>query len=147
MRTRALASGAVAGALALVTLAVVHGDHRPLFDGLTSGAGLACVIGSGAAGVLTLALVARGAFEPARVTAAAAVALVVVGWVAAQSPDLIPGRLTLHAAAAPDATLQALLIAAGGGAVVLVPSLVLLYRLVLRGVVQTPYKPLDGSEP
>jgi cytochrome d ubiquinol oxidase subunit II len=142
MRTRALASGAVTGALALGALAVVHGDARPLFDGLTSGAGLACVLGSGAAGVVTLGLVAGGRFEPARFAAAAAVAFVLVGWVAAQSPDLIPGRLTLQQAAAPDGTLTALLISFAAGAVVLVPSLALLYRLVLRGVVEAPYKPL-----
>jgi cytochrome d ubiquinol oxidase subunit II len=143
LRTRALASGAVTGALALAALVVVRGDFRPLFDGLTSGLGLACVLGSAAAGAGTLALVARGAFEPARYAAAAAVALVVVGWVAAQSPDLIPGRLTLQQAAAPDSSLAALLIALAIGAVFLVPALVLLYRLVLRGVVETPHEPLD----
>jgi cytochrome d ubiquinol oxidase subunit II len=143
LRMRALASGAGTGALALATLVVVRGDYRPLFDGLTSGGGLACAIGSAVAGVVTLALVGRGAYEVARVSAAAAVALVIAGWVAAQSPDLIPGHLTLQQAAAPDASLTALLISLGAGSLLLVPALALLYRLVLRGVVETPYEPLD----
>jgi cytochrome d ubiquinol oxidase subunit II len=143
LRVRALVSGAATGALALVTLAIVRSDYRPLFDGLTSGLGLACGIGSAIAGVVTLGLVARGAYEAARYAAAASVAFVIAGWVAAQSPDLIPGHLTMSAAAAPDATLTALLISLAGGAVLLVPSLVLLYRLFLRGVVATEYQPLD----
>ena len=143
LRLRALASGAVAGAIALVTLLIVRSDFRPLFDGLTSGLGLACVLASALFGVVTLALVVRGAYEIARYAAAAAVAFVIAGWVAAQSPDLIPGHLTLSAAAAGDATLKALLISLAAGAVVLIPSLILLYRLFLRGVVATEYQPLD----
>jgi cytochrome d ubiquinol oxidase subunit II len=143
LRLRALGSGVVTGALALAALVVVRGDARPLFDGLTSGLGLACVLLSGAAGVATLAFVAARRFEPARYAAAGAVTCVVVGWAAAQSPDLIPGHLSLDDAAASDAVLSALLISFAVGAVVLVPSLVLLYRLFLRGVVHAPYERLD----
>ena len=90
LRVRALGRGAVTGVLALVTLVVVRGDYRPLFDGLTSGLGLACVIASAVAGVVTLALVAGGRFELARYASAAAVTFVVAGGVEAQSPYLIP---------------------------------------------------------
>ena len=41
-RARALGTGAVAGALAIAGLAVVHGDAPALYDGLTTGAGLVC---------------------------------------------------------------------------------------------------------
>jgi cytochrome d ubiquinol oxidase subunit II len=143
MRLRALGSGVATGALALAALVVVRVDARPLFDGLTSGLGLACVVGSGVAGAATLLLVAARRFEPARYAAAGSVTFVVLGWVAAQSPDLIPGHLSLEDAAASDPVLSALLVAFGVGAIFLVPSLVLLYRLFLRGTVQTPYKPLD----
>jgi len=67
----------------------------------------------------------------------------VLGWALAQSPDLLPGQLTLDEAAAGDATLAAILIAIGIGALVLVPSLVLLYRLVLRGTLDQQFEPLD----
>jgi cytochrome bd ubiquinol oxidase subunit II len=142
-RTRALGSGVLAGALALAGLLVVRSDARALFDGLTSGAGLACVLVSGAAGVGTLLLVARGRHEPARFVAAVSVAAIVAGWAFAQRPYLLPPELTLDEAAAPDATLAAVLAGIGIGAVILVPSLWLLYRLVLRGVLDQRFEPLD----
>jgi len=142
-RARALGSGAVAGALALGGLLVLRSDARDLYDGLTSGAGLACVAVSAVAGVVTLGLVARGRHEPARFTAAAAVAAIVAGWALAQRPYLLPPDLTLERAAAPDATLAAVVVGLGIGAIVLVPSLWLLYRLVLRGVLDQRFEPLD----
>jgi cytochrome bd ubiquinol oxidase subunit II len=142
-RIRALATGVLAGALALGGLLVLRSDARSLYDGLTSGAGLACVAGSAVAGMATLALVGRERHEPARYTAAAAVAAIVVGWALAQDPYLLPPELTLDQAAAPDATLAAVLVGMGIGAVILVPSLWLLYRLVLRGVLDQRFEPLD----
>src|SRR5262249_34613362 len=85
-RARALAAGVVAGAVALGGLFVVRSDARSLWDGLTSGAGLAAVLVSVAAGCTTLALVYRSRFGPARVSAALAVAAVVAGWALAQRP-------------------------------------------------------------
>jgi cytochrome bd ubiquinol oxidase subunit II len=131
-RVRALAMGLVAGALAVGGLAVLREDSRPLFDGLTSGAGLAAVLVSALAGLVTLALVRAERYEPARFSAALAVAAIVAGWGIAQSPDLLPG-LTIEDAAAGRSTLWALLISIAAGLVILVPSLALLYGLVLRG--------------
>jgi cytochrome bd ubiquinol oxidase subunit II len=131
-RVRALAMGLVAGALAAGGLIVLREDARPLFDGLTTGAGLAAVLLSGLAGLVTLALVRAGRYEPARFSAALAVAAIVAGWGIAQSPDLLPG-LTIEDAAAGRSTLWALLISIAAGLVILVPSLALLYGLVLRG--------------
>jgi len=81
--------------------------------------------------------------EAARYTAAAAVTAITVGWAAAQSPFILPGEITLEAAAASDATLSATLLAMGVGALVLVPSLWLLYRLVLQGKLDQSFEPLD----
>ena len=131
-RRRALVSGVVAGAIAIGGLAVLHQDARELFDGLTEGPGLAALLASVAAGIATLALVARSRFEPARYTAAAAVAAIIVGWVAAQSPTFLPG-MTVEQAAAGSSTLIALLVGLGIGAFILVPSLFVLFRLVLAG--------------
>jgi cytochrome d ubiquinol oxidase subunit II len=131
-RVRALAMGLVAGALAVGGLVVLREDSRPLFDGLTSGAGLAAVLVSALVGLVTLALVRAGRYEPARFSAALAVAAIVAGWGIAQSPDLLPG-LTIEDAAAGRPTLWALLISIAAGLVILVPSLALLYGLVLRG--------------
>jgi cytochrome d ubiquinol oxidase subunit II len=142
-RARALGSGVASGAAALIGILVVRGDARPLFDGLTSGGGLAMVLVSAAAGVATLALVWAERYGLARFVAAVAVAAIVVGWALAQDPYLLPGRLTLDQAAAGDATLAAVLIGIGVGSAILGPSLWFLYRLVLQGRLDQSYEPLD----
>jgi cytochrome d ubiquinol oxidase subunit II len=142
-KRRALGAGLVTGAAAIGSLLVVRSDARELFDGLTSGAGLAAVSVSALAGVVTLALIATNRFGPARLSAAAAVAAMTVGWALAQDPYVLPGELTLAEAAASDATLTALVIGVGLGMIVLVPSLWWLYRLVLQGTLDTEYEPLD----
>jgi cytochrome bd ubiquinol oxidase subunit II len=132
-RARALGSGVAAGALAIAGLAIVNSEAPDLYDGLTSGAGLACVIGSAVAGLVTLALEWRERFEIARYTASAAVAAIVAGWAFAQQPYLLPPDLTVAEAAAPDSTLTALLIAATLGMALLVPALTWLFRLAVSG--------------
>ena len=135
-RIRALASGVVAGALALAGLLVIRVSAVSLWHGLTSGLGLALVLVSALAGVVTMVLVFLGRFGPARVSAALAVAAVIAGWAAAQSPLLLPG-LTVAEAAAGRSTLIATIVGVAVGAVVLVPSLAVLYSLVLRGRLDT----------
>ena len=131
-RTRALAAGAVAGAVALGGLFVMHSDAERIYDGLTSGSGLVGVAASGAAGAATMIFVARRRLEPARWSAAVAVGAIVAAWALAQQPQLLPG-LTVEQAAAGDATMVTLLVSMAIGAVILIPSLVLLFGLVIRG--------------
>ena len=131
-RARAMVTGAVAGALAFAALIVVHEDARRIWDGLTSGWGLVPLAVSAVAGVATLVMVQAGRYEAARVAGAAAVTAVVAGWGVAQRPEMLPG-LTIHQAAAGHATLVALLIAVAAGALLLTPSLALLFRLTLQG--------------
>ena len=135
-RLRALSSGVVAGALAVAGLLVLRADARPIWDGLTSRAGLVMVVVSAAAGLATLVLVRRSRFGPARASAALAVAAIVAGWALAQRPYLLPG-LTVSEAAAGRSTLIAVVVSVAIGAVVLVPSLILLFRLFLRGRLDT----------
>ena len=142
-RARALGAGAVAGVLAAGGLLVLRSDARALYDGLTSGGGLAMVLVSAAFGVVTLALVWVGRFGLARFSSAAAVAAVVVGWALAQRPYVLPPELTLDQAAAADATLSAVVIGVSAGFVILAPSLWLLYRLVLQGRLDQEYEPFD----
>lgn len=146
-RRRALGAAVAAGALALGGILLVRDQAPELYDGLTSGAGLTMVIVSAIAGVVTLALVWRERFGLARVTSAAAVGAIVVGWGLAQRPDFLPGELSVEQAAAGDATLTVLLIAVGAGLIVLVPSLVLLYRLVLSGRLDTEFRPITAGDP
>jgi cytochrome d ubiquinol oxidase subunit II len=132
-RARALGSGVVAGALAIAGLLVVRSEVPDLYDGLTSGLGLVCVLLSAAAGLVTLWLEWSERFELARYTAAAAVAAIVAGWAAAQEPYLLPRDLTVDEAAASNPTLVALLASTAIGMLVLVPALVWLFRLALSG--------------
>jgi cytochrome d ubiquinol oxidase subunit II len=136
-RVRALAAGLTAGAIALAGLFVVHEDARPIWDGLTSGAGLVAVLVSLAAGGVTLWLVRAGRFEPARATSAVAVAAIIAGWGFAQSPTFLPG-LSVEDAAAGRSTLVTLIVAVVLGALFLAPSLWLLFGLKLRGRFDAP---------
>jgi cytochrome bd ubiquinol oxidase subunit II len=145
-RARALGAAIVAGAMAIGGLAVVRSDARHLYDGLTSDAGLAFVLASALAGLVTIGLVWRGRFEPARYTGAAAVAAIGAGWLAAQWPDLLPGELTVEQAAAGKETLAVLLIGVAIGAILLVPSLWYLFRLVLSGRLDKEFHPITAGE-
>jgi cytochrome d ubiquinol oxidase subunit II len=141
-RWRALVAGVVSGGLALAGLFVMRGSGLDL----TEGAALALVCVSGVAGLATLGLCWASRFGLARLTAALAVAAVIVGWAAAQAPRFLPG-MTVTQAAAGSSTLVALIIAVACGAVVLVPSLALLYTLFLRGRLDTPESHAAGEAP
>jgi cytochrome d ubiquinol oxidase subunit II len=131
-RKRALAAGVIAGAIALAALAVLRSDASPLYHRLLEGRALPTLLISVLAGVVTLALVWRRRYEPARYSAAVAVAAIVAGWALAQAPTLLRG-LTIAQAAASHDTLVAVIVAVVAGAVILFPSLALLFGLVLRG--------------
>jgi len=141
-RRRALLAGALSGALALAGLPVMRGSGLDL----TKGAALALVCVSGAAGLATLALCWASRFGLARLTAALAVAAVVVAWAAAQAPRFLPG-MTVTQAAAGMSTLVALVITVCCGLAVLVPSLALLFVLFLRGRLDTPESHAPGEAP
>ena len=145
-RTRALGAAAIVGALAIAGIFVVKGDAPDLYDGLTSGLGLGAVIVSALAGLITLRLLWRRRFGPARLTSAVAVGAVTGGFALAQQPDFLPGVLTLEQAAAGDATLIALLGCLVLAAAILLPSLSLLYRLTLRGTLDTEFNPIVAGD-
>ena len=64
----------------------------------------------------------------ARLAAAAQASLILWGWTLAQYPYLVPPTHAIRDAAAPRATLELLLAALVAGAIILVPSLVYLFR-------------------
>jgi cytochrome d ubiquinol oxidase subunit II len=128
----ALISGLAAGAVALVGIAVLHADAPELFHGLTHRA-LPLVVVSAVAGVTGLGLLLRRRFISARAAAAAAVAAILWAWGAAQYPALLVGSTKVSEAAANASVLSAVLWVLGLGAVVLVPSLWLLYATFQRG--------------
>jgi cytochrome d ubiquinol oxidase subunit II len=138
-RLRALAAGVAAGAVAIAGIVVLRFDAHRLFTHLTQGAGLPALILSLVAGITTLALIWRRRYEPARYTAALAVASTIAGWALAQQP-LFLRDLTVHQAAAGHDTQVAIVVAVLAGGLILFPSLALLFRLTLSGQ-------LDHAEP
>ena len=71
-------------------------------------------------------------YQLARLAAAAQVSLVLWGWALVQYPFIVPPLVTIRDAAAPRITLELLLTALAIGAVVLIPSLVYLFRTFSR---------------
>jgi cytochrome bd ubiquinol oxidase subunit II len=129
-RRRAFYAGVVCGALALLTF-LLSADSAPRLH-----AGLSVRRWSwplhlltGLAAVGALAAIIGRRYRLARGLAAAQVALVVLGWGVSQYPYLMPPYLTLRSASAPAATQTLLLIALCAGALVLFPSLRLLFRV------------------
>ncbi len=131
-RARALVSGAVAGVAAVAGLVALRSDAHHTYHELVFGRALPALVVSAVAGLATLGLVRRRRYEPARYTAALAVAAVIAGWALAQAPDLLPGY-TIEHAAAPRDTLIAVVVAVIAGGIILFPSLVVLFRLTLAG--------------
>jgi cytochrome d ubiquinol oxidase subunit II len=131
-RARALIAGALAGAIALGGLFVIHAHAYLLYHGLVEGDGLPALIVSVLAGIAAIMLVWLRRYELARYTAALAVAAIIAGWALAQQPTFLPG-LTIAQAAAPHDTLVVVVVAVLAGGAILFPSLALLFRLVLGG--------------
>jgi cytochrome d ubiquinol oxidase subunit II len=87
------------------------------------GRALPLVIIAALAGVLTLALLHRRAYRPARFSAAVAVGAAVTGWGVAQYPWMFVDQLTIQEAAGASTTLEALLVVVAFAAVSVLPSL------------------------
>ncbi|MBV8218926.1 MAG: cytochrome d ubiquinol oxidase subunit II [Solirubrobacterales bacterium] len=144
-RRRALGAGAVTGAVAIAGIFVVHADRHKLFHSLLTGRALPAVVASVLAGIFTLVLVFRRRYQPARYTAAIAVAAIIAGWALSRWPTILPG-LTIRRAAAPHDTLVAVTICVLGGVIILLPAMGWLFRLALTGrfttADQTPAPPV-----
>jgi cytochrome d ubiquinol oxidase subunit II len=130
-RRRAMAAAVVAGGLAIGAIPVLAIDAPLLADGLTA-RGWPFVIASGALGAAALALLWRDRPRGTRACAVGAVVAVMVGWGVAQYPYILPPSMTFQDAAAPSGSLEALLVIFVVAAVVIAPSLALLYSLDQR---------------
>ena len=137
---RALAMAVLAGAAALGGIFALREDARFVYDGLV-GPALPLVILSAVAGLAALVILVRavrGGFgrldalilRPAAVGAAVTV---IWGWFVAQHDYLIPEQLTIDEAAGASAALTTVIVVFGIAAVLVVPSLALLFTLSQRG--------------
>jgi cytochrome d ubiquinol oxidase subunit II len=135
---RALGAAVVAGALAIAGLFVLNSEASYVYDRLLS-EGLPLVILSLLCGAAALTALARGGRRPLRPLAGAAVVAVIWGWGVAQFPYLLPTSLRIDQAAAPDPTLTIVLIVFGIAAVLVLPSLGLLYTLAQRDLLESEH--------
>jgi cytochrome d ubiquinol oxidase subunit II len=127
-RTRALGAGLTAGALAGVGLLAVRADAPILWKGMLQD-GWPLVALSAIGGLTSFGATFRGRERVARLGAAIAVGSVVAGWGVAQWPYLIVPDLTASDAAAPASSLRPIAIGFAIGAALVLPSLLLLFRV------------------
>jgi cytochrome d ubiquinol oxidase subunit II len=128
---RALAAALVAGGFALAGIFALHSEARYIFDRLTA-EGLPLVIVSALCGLAVVGMLLRGAHRGLRPFAAGAVVAVIWGWGIAQFPYLLPTSLKITQSAAPTDTLTTVIVVFLIAAVLVLPSLGLLYWLSQR---------------
>lgn len=141
-RRRALAAGRIFALLALVALVLSRWGAPYIWDRLTSGWGVVVVLLALALAAISGWAVYTRRFLLARGTAAAEVALLLIGWASAQYPYLIVDDMTYKQAAASHAMLKVFLIVFAIGSVFLIPSLVLLFS-VFKGMNPATDAPVD----
>jgi cytochrome d ubiquinol oxidase subunit II len=135
-RRRAVTAAIATGVVAIVGLFVLRQDADRLYSRLLD-RGWPLVALSVVAGIVALAATIGGPLRrrPAfvRLLGALAVAAVLAGWGVAQYPYLLGTHLTIYAASAPVATMNALGVVALAAVVLVVPSLGWLFLLTHRG--------------
>jgi cytochrome bd ubiquinol oxidase subunit II len=129
-RVRALWSGVALFLVAFGALLLAR-EQAPLMGVglLVSPWSLPFHVATGLAAIAVLAALWWRRYHLARVAVGLQVSLILWGWGVSQYPYLVPPDLTIEGAAAPAATLRLVLIALGLGIVVLLPSLVYLFRV------------------
>jgi cytochrome d ubiquinol oxidase subunit II len=135
-RRRAVRATFAVWILGLLPVSIARLSEPGLFAALTGPAAISAIAIAMLLGIGVLAAVAFHRDALARVVVGAQVLAVLGGWFGAQAPALVPGRWTFATAASPPATLDAFLVVAAGGAVVLIPSLLLLFA-VFKGPART----------
>lgn len=137
----ALAMAVIAGGAALAGVLALRDDARFVYDGLV-GPGLPLLILSALCGLAALGLLVRGVARGfdrwtttlLRPAAVGAVVPVIWGWFVAQHPYLLPTNLTIDEAAGASASLTAMIVVFVVAALLVLPSLALLYVLSQRGM-------------
>jgi cytochrome d ubiquinol oxidase subunit II len=132
-RWRALIAAATTGTIA-VFLPLLSAGTVPVMGQRLLGSWWSYPVLFGTAAVAGIAISAllRRRYRLARLAAGAVVTLLLAGWAAAQFPLLVPPDLSIALAAAPRATQRLVAWALALGAVVLIPSLVYLFRIFKR---------------
>jgi cytochrome d ubiquinol oxidase subunit II len=150
-RLRALLASAACASATLVGAVILHLDAPQLFHGFTHRA-LPISLLSALAALVSIGLLVARRYRSARVAAAIGVAAVLWAWGIAQWPYMVPPTLTVAGAAAATPTLDALIVTAAVGSVLLLPALACLFVLKGRGLLrepdtENPLAPVTTSSP
>jgi cytochrome d ubiquinol oxidase subunit II len=139
---KALWTGAVTGAVALLAVFPLRADAETLVSRL-EGRGSVPVVVSAVAGFVALVLLRQKRWAIARVAAVAAVAAIVIGWGVGQFPDVLVDHATIDDVSGAHSTMVGLVVTFGIAAVTVVPSLLWLFALVQRAPA-APTEPAAG---
>ncbi|WP_165065302.1 cytochrome d ubiquinol oxidase subunit II [Paludisphaera rhizosphaerae] len=129
-RSKALASAVSLGLIAWVVYLLARTNAPLIYEGLDRsrwGAPLRFATGAAAIGAM-VALVLRR-YGTARLAAVVQAALILWGAGMAQYPYIVPPHIDVAQSTAPPIVLKLLLIALGCGSIILIPSLVYLFRV------------------
>lgn len=116
----------IAGALPAALAAATEPE---LFAMLRHPLALAAIAVALLAGLAVIGCIVTRRDLAARFAVALEAVAVLGGWFGGQAPALVPGRFTFTSAASSDAMIVAFLVAAGCGAALLIPSLLVLFRV------------------
>ncbi|MEO8337368.1 MAG: cytochrome d ubiquinol oxidase subunit II [bacterium] len=131
-RRRALGAAAAMFVAAFGGLGMAHMHAPHVSRDLTAGFAMYIQVATGIAAVIAIGALWWRKWALARIAAAAQVSLILWGWVVVQYPYVIPPSQTLQATAAPRITLELLLYGLIGGLLILIPSLMYLFRTFAR---------------
>jgi cytochrome d ubiquinol oxidase subunit II len=128
-RIRAIGATIAVWIVGAVPIALAAVTEPQLFAEFLRPAALAAVAVAVVAGLIVIACVVTRSDVAARFAVGLEAVAVLCGWFGGQAPALVPGRYTFASAAASDAMIEAYLIAAACGSALVVPSLLLLFRI------------------
>jgi cytochrome d ubiquinol oxidase subunit II len=129
-RRRALGAGVALFFASGLVLLLSQSQAPLVMSGLVASAwAIPLHLATGVTAITVLAALWYRRFRLARVGAGLQVSLIFWGWPLAQYPFLVPPDLSVTRAAAPETTLQLVLIILGVGALVLLPSLWYLFQI------------------
>jgi cytochrome bd ubiquinol oxidase subunit II len=139
-RRRAIRATLAVWIVGLIPALLAHSAEPAFFDALVSPTARIAIVTAMLLGIIVMLLIANHRDTLARIAVGTEALAVLSGWFVAQTPNLVPNRWTYESAAASPAMLQAFLIAAACGALVLIPSLALLFA-IFKG----PKRPTDKA--
>jgi cytochrome d ubiquinol oxidase subunit II len=137
-RRRVVVAAAVLVATGTIALVVIALERSALLRSMLAGPGVPFALVTVILVPLVAFLIWRGALLWYRVLTVAAVGSMVFAWGFAQSPYLLPGRLTIAQAIAPPGTQAVLLAVTILLVVVIAPSMALLYYLDQKNTLESP---------